>query len=229
MFWPVVQFSVSALFIFGAATFLVKFADQIADATKLGRLLVGSLFLAAATSLPELLVDINAVKDGFPDIGVGNVFGSCLFNLFILAIGDIFHKGSHTIFSRESAAHALSAAMSIMITSIAGIAIFLAPYLQSYSTGPVGLGTMAIVIFYIFGTRLIFFDQRISMTKTTVTTVENPGKVSIQRAFTGYFISATVILAAAPFLAEAAGEIAEKSGLGGTFVGTTLVSLATTL
>ena len=229
MIWPLIQFSLSAISIFFAGIYLVKFADQIAEVTKLGRLLVGSLFLAAATSLPELFVDINAAKDGLPDIAVGNVFGSCLFNLFILAIGDIFHKGTAKVFSRESGAHALSAAMSIMITAVAGIAIFLAPYLKDYSAGPLGLGTFVIVIFYIFGTRLIFFDQKIAMAKTTATTVEEKGTISINKAFTGYFISATVILVAAPFLAGAAGEIADKSGLGGTFIGTTLVSLATTL
>lgn len=32
-----------------------------------------------------------------------------------------------------------------------------------------------------------------------------------------------------PFLAQAAGQLAEASGLGGTFIGTTLVALATSL
>jgi cation:H+ antiporter len=47
-----------------AGTILAQSADQIAKATGLGRLLVGSVLLAAATSLPELTVNIAAVRAG---------------------------------------------------------------------------------------------------------------------------------------------------------------------
>lgn len=224
-----IQFGVSAAFIFIAAIYLVRFADQIAEVTKLGRLLVGSLFLAAATSIPELFIDISAIRNNDPDIGVGNVFGSCLLNLMILASGDIFDKGSSRVFSRESAAHSLSAAMSIMMTSIAGISVILAPFLKNHALGSFGIGTLIIGVSYLFGVRLIYFNDKIVRAKTKISTVESPEKISISKAFAGYFMSATVILIAAPYVADAAGEIAILTGLGNTFIGTTLVSLATTL
>ena len=225
----IIQFIISAGAIVLAGVFLVKFADQIAEATKLGRLLVGSLFLAAATSLPELFVDISAVQHDMPDLAVGDLFGSSLFNLLILAIGDLLHKGKSTVFSRESAAHALSASMSITITAVAGMAIFLAPRVNEYAIGPIGLGTIAIVIVYVMSIRMIYFDQKTSLAASELTTVKNPENVSLPRALSGYIISAVVILIAAPYLAEAAGKIAELSGLGKTFVGTTLVALSTSL
>jgi cation:H+ antiporter len=48
-------------------------------------------------------------------------------------------------------------------------------------------------------------------------------------AITGYVVAAVAIVVAAPFLARAADRLAELSGLGGTFVGTTLVALSTSL
>ena len=107
-----------------AGNALTRCADAIAELTKLGRLLVGSIFLAAATSLPELTVDISAVRMGLPDLAVGDLLGSSLFNLLILAVADLMNSSRGRMLSRESAAHALSAVMSIALTAMAAIAIF---------------------------------------------------------------------------------------------------------
>lgn len=229
MLSAILQFIGSAAVIIVAGTFLVKFADHIADITKLGKLLVGSLFLAAATSLPELFVDISAVRNHDADIAVGDLFGSSLFNLLILAIGDLLHKGGSNVFTREAGAHALSASMSITITAVAGIAIFMAPQLVTYSVGNIGVGTLVIVTVYLFSIRMIYFDQKISAAKSTKPIVEDGTQMSLKKALTGYLVSAIFILVAAPFLAGAASKIAELSGLGKTFVGTTLVALSTSL
>lgn len=59
-----------------AGTALARHADAIAEATKLGRLWIGSVLLAGATSLPELTTDISAVRLGATDLAVGDHFGS---------------------------------------------------------------------------------------------------------------------------------------------------------
>jgi cation:H+ antiporter len=58
------EFAALALVVAGAGVILARAADAIAEATGVGRLIVGSLLLAAATSLPELSVDIAAVRQG---------------------------------------------------------------------------------------------------------------------------------------------------------------------
>ena len=60
------QFLLCAVVIAVAAVFLTRYADAIAELTKLGRLLVGSVLLAGATSLPELTVDVSAVRMELP-------------------------------------------------------------------------------------------------------------------------------------------------------------------
>ena len=70
-----VQFLVCATVIIVAGTFLTRFADAIAELTKLGRLVIGSVLLASATSLPELTVDISAIRMGMPDLAVGDLLG----------------------------------------------------------------------------------------------------------------------------------------------------------
>jgi cation:H+ antiporter len=72
-----------------AGSLLARSADRIAEATGLGRLLVGSLLLAGVTSLPELSVDIAAIRSGFVDLAAGDLLGSSLMNLLILAVFDL--------------------------------------------------------------------------------------------------------------------------------------------
>jgi cation:H+ antiporter len=62
----------------------------IAEQHHLGETFAGSFFLAFATSLPELVVCISAVRMGSSAMAAGNVFGSNLFNLAILPVADLF-------------------------------------------------------------------------------------------------------------------------------------------
>ena len=50
---------------------LAKYGDVIAVRTNLGGLLVGTIFLAAATSLPEFITAISAFRAGAPDLAAG--------------------------------------------------------------------------------------------------------------------------------------------------------------
>jgi cation:H+ antiporter len=97
----------------------------------------------------------------------------------------------------------------------------------------VDVGSLAILVAYMLGVRLVFYDQRVAAAKDhgTAQDVLMPAgrKTTLARALAGFCAAAAAILVAAPFLAEAAGTLADISGLGGTFVGTTLVALCTTL
>lgn len=83
------QFTVAALVIVGAGILLAQLGDRIAIETGLGQSFVGALFLAIATSLPELTVSIAALRIGAVDLMLGNIFGSNMFNVFIAAISDM--------------------------------------------------------------------------------------------------------------------------------------------
>ncbi|HEX5036125.1 MAG TPA: sodium:calcium antiporter [bacterium] len=229
---PVLQFILSAGAIIVAGIFLARAADSIAELTKLGRLIVGSVFLAGATSLPEILVDLSSVRKGMPDLAVGDLMGSSLFNLFILAIADLMHRNPHKIFSRVSAAHALSAAMSIHMAAMACIAIFLEQRLSGFEFGAIGLGPLAIGVSYLLGLRLMYFDQRSAIAAGAAprdSAAERPGRGAMVKALSVFGVCTLVILIASPFLAEAAGKLSDATGLGKTFVGTTLVAFCTSL
>ena len=108
-----VQFLALATAVACAGVVLARAADVIAERTGLGRLLVGSIALAAATSLPELSVDIAAVRAGHADLAAGDLFGSSLMNLLILAGIDLCRRNGRKMLSREAASHALSATLDL--------------------------------------------------------------------------------------------------------------------
>lgn len=224
----ILQFSASAAVIVVAGIYLAKATDSLAEVTNMGRLFAGSIFLAGATSLPELLVDVSAIRKGMPDLAVGDLMGSSLANLFILAVADLIHKNPQKMFSRAASQHALSAAMSINMTVIAAMAIFLGPQLAGYGIGEVGLGPIAIVVSYLLGLRMVYHDQQGRRPPSEVASVEGK-RSALLRAISTYAVCAGAILLAAPYMAESAGQIADISGLGKTFIGSTLVAFCTSL
>lgn len=231
MLFVVIQFFLTALVIVFAGTLLTKFADKIAELTGWGRLFVGSLLLAGATSLPELMVDINAVKSNLPDLAVGDLLGSSLFNLLILALLDFLYpsKFRRTSFSPQYLHHSLSAVLAILLTSLIGVAI--AAKIEVSFIG-VSLVAWAALFVYLYGLRLIFIDGKNNTPMAAEEVVEAKVGGKTRRlffAFSGYVASSIVILLVAPYLVEAADKIAEASGLGHTFIGTTLVALTTSL
>lgn len=112
---------ISALIVIIAAIFLAKTGDAIADITGLGRTFVGSIFLAIVTSLPEMVVSLSALRLGSFDMAIGNIFGSNMTNIFIIALCDLFYKGA--ILSSISPVHLLTASISIVMVLIAIIGI----------------------------------------------------------------------------------------------------------
>jgi len=114
----IVNYSINALVVIIAATFLPKIGEGIAETTGLGQTFVGNIFIAISTSLPEVVVSISAVKIDAIDLAIGNLFGSNIFNILILAIDDIFFiKGPLLSFVNPN--HIISALSAIAMTTIA--------------------------------------------------------------------------------------------------------------
>ncbi len=69
------------------AELLVRGATRLAVAVGISPLVVGLTVVAFGTSAPELVVSIRSTLSGQPDVAIGNVVGSNIFNvLFILGI-----------------------------------------------------------------------------------------------------------------------------------------------
>jgi cation:H+ antiporter len=116
------MYSLNALILIGAATYLPHVGQEIAAVTGLSQTFVGTMFIAVSTSLPEVVVTIAAVRIGAVDLAVGNLLGSNLFNCCVLALDDILYiKGP--ILSYVSQKQIIPASSGILMTAIAIIGL----------------------------------------------------------------------------------------------------------
>ncbi|MGE4588580.1 MAG: sodium:calcium antiporter [Acidaminococcaceae bacterium] len=117
------KYVVNAFLVICAAVFLPKIGEQMAHLTGLGEAFIGNIFIAFTSSLPEVVVSIAAVRIGSVDLAIGNVFGSNIFNIFILFIDDLFFTQG-PLLQFISPIHVISvfAAIIMTATSIIGLA-----------------------------------------------------------------------------------------------------------
>ena len=145
-----ILFVSSAAALVVAGTWLARAADAIAERTGLARIWIGTILLAGATSLPELASDVAAVRQGNPDLAAGDLFGSSMANMLILALLDL-SSPSRRVLRRASVQHAMSASLAIVLTAIAGAAV-LAP--RHPSILGAGLFSVTLAVVYTGGAYL---------------------------------------------------------------------------
>ena len=224
----ILGFIVSGVVVVLAGTKLAHYADGIAKATKLGRLWIGSVLLAGATSLPELTTDIAAVRLGATDLAVGDLFGSSMANMLILAVIDLLPP-RRQVLQQAAFDHALAACLAISLNALAAVLVVVRSESSLLWVGP---GSLLLFLGYLAGTRVVYRhasrDGAIAAPlPVSESATEQPE--SLRGAVVGFTWAALAVLVAAPFFAWSAKGIAEITGLGNTFVGTWLVGLATSL
>ena len=215
----------SGLLLVWAATRLTRAAEQIATSTGIGQLWVGTVLLAAATSLPELVTDITAVRLGASDLAAGDLFGSSLANMLILALLLLLR---HRDTSRWQFGNELThtTGLALILTALAAMAVLLRPQTTWLGISPMSLLLVAIYLLWI---RSAFQRDCDTQTDDPSTLLTTPGDKSWHRSGRGFGLAALVILVSAPLFAVAAHRLAILSGLGDTFVGTAVVGLSTSL
>lgn len=226
MVW--IEFLASASIIVFASIQLAKYGDVIALRTKFGGMMVGTLLLAAATSLPEALTTITACLQGEPNLAAGNLFGSNALNIVILAILDMMH--SHRRLSRRNAErHALTGSLATLMIALA-IFFLVArlPFAVNFGRFRVGADSMTMVVVYLFALSLIGKQsKKLAFSNTEVDLPE--GTPELKPAIIWFAGAVTVLLFVTPWMVAVSTRIAEISGLGTTFIGATLVAFVTSL
>jgi cation:H+ antiporter len=111
------SFGLCAAAIVGLGLWLAALGEEIALTTGLGASFVGAIFLAVTTSLPEVVASLAAMRLGAVDLAVANIFGSNIFNIFVLAIYDLAYR-SGSIWAQLAPVHAFAAVASTLMTAL---------------------------------------------------------------------------------------------------------------
>ncbi len=226
---PWLKFAICAGLIGYAGSRLSRYGDIIADKTGLGATWVGLVLLATVTSLPELITGVSSVAiAGVPNIAVGDVMGSCVFNLLLIVVLDFLHRGE-SLYTRASQGHILSAGFGVILIGFAGFSLVLGDGAEAVAIGHVGLYTPIILFLYALAMRTVFqFEQR-QRVEYAEKAAERYPDVSLRTAVVRYFLASALVVSAGVWLPFIGVELALVMGWNDSFVGTLFVAFATSV
>jgi len=226
------------LFIFGQyflLAFIVIYAtskasyyiDELDKKSNISGALIGGLLLATITSMPEFITSITStVVLDKPGLAFGNVFGSNIFNIVILAIADlVFIK--HLFFNKNKSGIKTNALVIIMYV------VFILPLLLN-SLGWLDYDAFGITIGITFNVIsliiiIIYFLSIKSMNEEESTTDGQTSKLSYKRIGIMFALWSTVIIASSYFVTIVTDNIAVELSLSTSFAGAIFLGVATSL
>ena len=226
MVW--LQYFACLIIILFAGTKLARYGDAIGEKTGIGGLWVGLVLLAAITSVPELVTGISsAALVGVPDLAVGTLFGSCLFNLAILALLDILYRPA-PILSAVHLRHVASAGVGILLIGIAALSIWVGDRFFGLALGWVGIPGIVILIFYLIAVRQLFRFERSHPLPPKAASPKYAG-IPLKTVYFRFTLAAIAVIGAGIWVSFVGDEIAETTGWGANFVGSLFLAISTSL
>ena len=226
MIW--LQFAGTALVIVLAGARLARYGDVLGEKSGLGRSWIGVVLLAATTSLPELFTGFGATALApLPNIALGDVLGSCMFNLLILSMMDAVQP--EPLSARAHQGHAISIGFGLLLIGVAGVGLVLGDRVPTL--GWVGVPSPVLIVLYFVAMRVIFTHEQTRRSRETSEVAEELqyGETTLRTAVIHYTVAAVVVIAAALWLPQLGAELARQTGLGEAFVGSLFVALTTSL
>ena len=227
MIWIIFLLAAIAVLISGQK--LTRAGDELAEVTGMSRGFIGVILLGFVTSLPELVSTISAtVIVNAPDLALGNIFGSNAANLAILALLDLVvaqkvQEKRHQLDSENQ----LTAYLSLIVISLAVMGLAGRGFWQILH---LDLFSVFIAIAYIIGLQKLHkFQPAASACGDENDNPANNSQVIPPELKRSLLINAGIIVAASMTLAASAEHIAEITGWGSTFVGNSLLAVATSL
>ena len=205
------------VYIFG--TRAARSADVIAEKKGLARAFMGVVFISMITSFPELFTGISAaaiVKS--PDIAIGQIMGSCIFNLVIIAVVELVF--------RKNKMYQLTGKLNILPLAFGIIIITVLTLLLSIQFKPslfhVGLSSMIVFFLYLVFMNIIFRERKAEQEEE-----EKYKDKSLAKEMAYFIISAVIIIAVGIYLPVVGKELAQIMNWTDSFVGVIFLALVT--
>ncbi len=214
-------FAASATVVIRSGLSLSRAGDRIAEATGLGRLWVGTILLAIATSLPELVTNLSAVRLNAPALAGGNILGANMLNAVVLvSLVSLFPK---VVVRPVTGDQRILVVTALVLTALATGLVLLDDW---GNAGPISVGSLVILGGYAVGMRAVY---RARPAESEAGREANGQGRERRRAWLKFALAAAGVLVGAPLLAASADRLADLLGLSGSFMGVLAVALVTTM
>lgn len=196
------------IFLIKGADLLVEGASNIARKFKISDFVIGLTIIAVGTSLPELVVSVQSVIKGHDNLLLGNVIGSCIYNL-LLILGIISIIKPIKINVKENS-NIILMLISILIVGLLG---------NIYEKIIFGEGIMLILMFVIF-------------ILTTLSEKKEESKIEsrpIIKSIIFLIIGIILLKYGGDFVVDNASNLARRFEIDEKIIGVTIVALGTSL
>lgn len=142
----------AALAILVAGYGIARSGDALAVQTGLGESFVGLLFLAVATSLPEVSTTISAARMGQFAMAFSNIFGANILDTSVLFLADLAFPGG-PVLGEVGTFSLVGALLGILVT-----AVYLVGLLERRKRVVLGMGmdSLVVLILYFGGVSLLY-------------------------------------------------------------------------
>ncbi|NNE85502.1 MAG: sodium:calcium antiporter [Alphaproteobacteria bacterium] len=229
-------FTVLAAVVWFTGTRLSYLADAIAKQTGVSRAIMGLIFLAAITSLPELVTTSAAAIKGDAALALNNILGGITMQTAILAVADaIAIRVTLSSFPRKPTPILEGAILILLLTTtLVIISIGETPLFFN-----VGLGATLLASIYFISIRVLNrYDKDHPWQPVNLPEPEDVPQILPLHALHDLPLRtlimqscgvAVVILVCGILLVETSAAIADQSGLGSSFIGVTLLAATTSL
>ncbi len=232
-----VLFMACAAGVWIAGTRLTIAMDEIADRKRLAKGLVGLVFLATATELPEIVTTLTAAVQENAKLALGNMYGGIALQTTILAVVDgLFVSAALTSYPRKPTNVLEASLLILLLALVLAITTFGEPLVVAH----VGLGTITLAAAYAASIYLLRnydthsdwvpvdlpenFRGQQSAKLSENTTLSIMRKLYVQ---TG--ICCAAILTLGTLIVWLAEALSTQTGLGDNFIGATLLAGTTSL
>ena len=216
----VVVFLASAVAVVFLGTYLAKYGDALASLTGWGRLFVGSILVALATSLPEVSNNITAVRIDNPELALGDVLGSNMFNILILAVVALIFGGKRFV-QRVAPEQGYLIVLAALLT---GLAVIFAAFKSGVHVWQVGLASIVTLVVYLISMWFVY-DRR------PAAAIEDADEVGItlSRAWMMFILVSLGVIVSGVLLAQSVDRIAHLTGVSSGVLGILAVALVTSM
>jgi cation:H+ antiporter len=214
-----------------SGTQLSRYGDVLAEKTGLGRTWLGLVLLAAITSLPESSTGVSAVLwVNAPNITVGDLLGSCLFNLFILAVVDLLYPPSPVLTAADRG-HLLAGSFTVVMLTVTIMGTLAPLPTAGITLGHIGLSSPILLVCYLGAMRVIYRYQRRQRLAYLQEHQEELvyADISLGKTVLMFSLAALVVVGAGIWIPKVAVELATFMGWHQTLVGTIFVAASTSM
>jgi cation:H+ antiporter len=223
------QFAACLALIGVAGVKLTDYGDAIADKTGMGGTWVGLILIATVTSLPELAAGITASAVALlPDIAAGDALGSCVYNLLILAILDLFSR-RQPVLSLAKREHVLSGGFGILLIGTAGIGLIAAQGGHGGLLLHLGWTTPLMILFYLVAIHILHHFQEDEVETFTEQQPDRFAALSLRAVGARYAAAAAVVIAAGIWLPYVSEDLSATMGWAQSFTGTLFTAVSTSV